>query len=197
MSRPLMRLSVVQMEELFAVSKTDGKVLKELAEELSYRHVPRAVGLLARVRNALLSSETSANLPPVKAPAGVPPSTPRQSDLTLALLVLEPPATPIPTPSKTGVVRDVPAPHQPLSPSLVLPTKVDAVFKLSIGDAYKILRATPSSSWESIEQSRRQLVQQAHPDFIRDLSPEWRADIQQKAKRANAAYALLCAERIK
>ena len=49
MPRPLKPLGIGQLEELFARSKTDLKVLKHLAHELQYRQVPRAVALLTEV----------------------------------------------------------------------------------------------------------------------------------------------------
>jgi DnaJ-class molecular chaperone len=62
---------------------------------------------------------------------------------------------------------------------------------MTVEDAYKILRATASSTWESIEQSRRQLVQKAHPDNVVGLSADKRTAIQSEAKRVNVAYNVL------
>lgn len=58
-------------------------------------------------------------------------------------------------------------------------------------DAYKLLKASASSTWESIEQTRRQLVQRGHPTRLKSLSTERRAQALFEARRANAAYAAL------
>jgi len=54
-----------------------------------------------------------------------------------------------------------------------------------------VLKATPGSPWVSIEQTRRLLVQQAHPERVAAMSPDKRARVQAEARLANAAYALL------
>ncbi len=53
MPRPLRPHGVAQLEELFANSKSDARVLKQLEHELRYRQVPRAVALLAMVQAAM------------------------------------------------------------------------------------------------------------------------------------------------
>ncbi|SFO09534.1 hypothetical protein SAMN05216386_2615 [Nitrosospira briensis] len=67
---------------------------------------------------------------------------------------------------------------------------------MSVDEAYKILKATSSSTWEAIEQARRQIVQQAHPELLAALGSAQRADVEAKAKRANAASAVLRQSRI-
>lgn len=60
MTRPLARHGIAQLEELFAASLVDEKILKNLETELRYRQVPRAVSLLAQVQRALYSGPTAA-----------------------------------------------------------------------------------------------------------------------------------------
>jgi DnaJ-domain-containing protein 1 len=62
---------------------------------------------------------------------------------------------------------------------------------MSAEAAYKVLKATPGTPWEVIEQTRRQLVEQANPSRIASLNSERRIQVQADAKRANAAYAVL------
>lgn len=62
---------------------------------------------------------------------------------------------------------------------------------MPLEDAYKVLKATAGSTWESIEQTRRQLVQQSHPGRLKSMNPERRAQTLAEAKRVNAAYAVL------
>lgn len=62
---------------------------------------------------------------------------------------------------------------------------------MSLEDAHKFLKATPGATWESIEQTRRTLVQQSHPSRWKTLSTEKRAQALAEAKQVNAAYATL------
>lgn len=53
MDRSLMQLGIADVEALFAKSKADSKVLKQLEHELQHRKVSRALSLLAEVRQTL------------------------------------------------------------------------------------------------------------------------------------------------
>jgi DnaJ-domain-containing protein 1 len=139
MSRPLLQHGVGDLEALFASSKSDHKVLKQLEDELEYRHVPRAVALMAEVQRAL---------------KGVPP---------------------------TGVPL-------PATVAFAIPTKLPSEPVMPLEEAYKVLKATPGSTWESIEMTRRQLVEQSNPERAKSVSSEkWSQSLAQ-ASRVNAAY---------
>jgi len=62
---------------------------------------------------------------------------------------------------------------------------------MPLDDAYKVLKATPGATWESIEQTRSTLVLQSHPSRWKSLSTEKRAQALAESKRVNAAYAAL------
>lgn len=62
---------------------------------------------------------------------------------------------------------------------------------MPVEDAYKLLKATAGSTWESIEQTRRQMVQQSHPARLKSMSPERLAQALADAKQVNAAYVTL------
>jgi DnaJ-domain-containing protein 1 len=62
---------------------------------------------------------------------------------------------------------------------------------MPLEEAYKVLKATPGATWDSIEQTRRALVNQLHPSRWKPLSAEKRAQALAEAKRINAAYAAL------
>ncbi len=62
---------------------------------------------------------------------------------------------------------------------------------MSLDDAYKVLKATPDSTWESIEQTRRLLVQASHPEKLRHVPESKRVQALSEASRVNAAYAAL------
>jgi hypothetical protein len=179
MPRPLMQRGVGDLEALFARAKTDVKMLKQLEHELQYRHVPRAVALLAEVQAALYgaTSATPAPVPPKEA------TSPQQTGLW------ERPATPVvPAPVATSRAEDpVKAPVAPAVPK----TQQAASPSMSVEDAYKLLKATSGSTWESIEQTRRQMVQQSQPARLKSMSPERRNQVLTEAKMVNAAYAAL------
>ena len=80
MARPLMQHGVGQLEEMFAKSRADQRVLKQLEHELQYRQVPRAVALLAEVQAAMYGlSPAPAPPPAVKSPAPPPAPAPQPS----------------------------------------------------------------------------------------------------------------------
>jgi hypothetical protein len=196
MARPLMQHGVAQLEQLFAKSKADQKVLKQLEHELQYRQVPRAVALLAEVQ-AQLHLEVPGTPPVPSSPAITPPNLRlRQPDLYERSPVSTS-AAEQPQPRERPAATSVPPP----APSAQSPTSQPPLLQLhtppamSIEEAYKVLRATPGSTWESIEHTRRQFVQQAHPARIASLSMEKRAQLQADAKRLNTAYAVLSRQR--
>jgi DnaJ-domain-containing protein 1 len=173
-----MQRKITELEELFAASRTDEKTLKELEDELQFRQVPRAVAILAAVRSVLNGARSSTSHGPKPVPRQEA-SPPRQSELWNAIPPSEPTQSPaIPTVPKTVTISSGGAPT------------------MAMEDAYKVLRATPNSTWDSIEQTRRTLVQRAHPDNVAGMSEDKRSAIQSEANRANAAYSVLRQSRV-
>lgn len=190
MARPLMQHGVAQLEQLYATSKSDAMVLKRLEHELQYRQVPRAVALLAEVQAAMYLEVANTPLVPSPPPMTPPNSGARQPNLWERRPV--PSASPARAASRTQ-------PPEPTAGTLVLPqspaSQPHTVPAMSVEEAYKALKATQGSTWESIEQTRRQFVQQAHPARLATMSAEKRAQIQAEAKRLNTAYAVLSRQR--
>jgi len=62
---------------------------------------------------------------------------------------------------------------------------------MPLDDAYKLLKATPGATWESIEQTRRLLVQASHPEKLRNEPESKRAQALAEASRVNTAYVVL------
>jgi DnaJ-domain-containing protein 1 len=193
MTRPLARHGIAQLEELFAASLVDEKILKNLETELRYRQVPRAVSLLAQVQRALYSGPTAALS---DAPRIQRHGLTVQKAATSDLATIGSPSMVLPYTSP-GTVAPLKVVTQPRGVTLDFSPPRSAKLldaqapPLSVVAAYQVLKASPSSTWESIEQTRRQLVQLAQPDRVAALSTEARAEAQAVAKRANAAYALL------
>lgn len=191
MPRPLIQHGVGQLEELFSKSKTDQKVLKQLEKELQYRQVPRAVALLAEVQATILGrKEIEGRVPAV---AFLPQALPHQSDLPAHPTTLPTPAVPqfeqapVHAPDSTPTVATSPA-TTPLPPR-VTPT-------ITVEDACKLLKATPGATWESIEQTRRLLVQQSSPSQTSMMSVDKRVQALEEARRVNDAYAVLSTQRV-
>jgi hypothetical protein len=190
MTRPLMQHGVGQLEEMFAKGKLDPKVLKQLENELQYRQVPRAVVLLADVQAAMYGGTPAVPQPPtasappparVLAPAAVP-QQPGLWERPAAPPVTAPrPVAPVGTVTSAAKPPEPPPATRPASPTP----------DMALDDAYKVLKATPGATWESIEQTRRTLVQQSHPSRWKTLSAEKRAQTLTEARRVNSAYAAL------
>ena len=185
MKRPLMQHGVGQLEELFAKSKVDAKALKQLENELQYRQAPRAVALLAEVRAAMHCANGFGAPAPATTPAPKA-SPPNQPDLWTSL----PPSVPQMPP-----IRPIAAPtaHTPVTvraaepaPTALTPF-VREVPTMTVDDACKILKTTSGATWESIEQTRRLLVQQSSPLRTSTMSAEKRAQVLAEARRVNDA----------
>lgn len=176
MSRPLIQRGVGDLEALFAHSKTDISALEQLEHELQHRQMPRAVALLAEVRAAIDSASRGSTSTKEDA-------APQQKGLweqSIAPGIAAPTAAPVP-------VERVRAPAD-----LIVPMKKkDSAPSISLEDAYKLLQANSGSAWESIEQVRRQLVQQSNPARLKTMSPEKRDQALEEVKMVNAAYAVL------
>ncbi len=166
MARPLMQHGVGQLEEMFAKGKADPKVLKQLENELQYRQVPRAIALLAEVQAAT---------------CGGTPAAPQVATVPAPPVVAAPTAAPF---------RTVTPAAKPPQPASVVKAPASPPV-MPVDDAYKVLNASPGATWESLEQTRRTLVQQSHPSRWKTMSTERRAQALAEAERVSAAYAAL------
>ncbi len=182
MARLFMQHGVGQLEGMFAKGQADPNVLKQLENELQYRQVPRAVALLSEVQAAMYGSS------PARPPAAIP-----ASPTTRPLF----PPVPQPEPVARLVNRSTAPPptiiqaRPPSEAAMSLEPPARPLVEIPVDDAYNLLKATRGSTWESIEQTRHQLVQQSHPERVRLLSPERRSQVLSEAKRVNGAYLAL------
>jgi hypothetical protein len=188
MPRPLMQLGIGQLEGLFSTSKTDPKLLKELEYELQHRQVPRAVALLAEVQ-AAMHGETVVS-PWTSTPAQSQTRTPLVGQSGLWDRPAEQLAPVLASASVSAVDSAEPAVRQPERPPIMKPA-VPPVTVISVEDAYKLLKATAGSTWDSIEQTRRIFVMQSHPKQLKAMSSEKRNRVLAEANLVNAAYAVL------
>lgn len=183
MPRPLMQHGVGQLETLFASSKVNLKVLKQLEHELQFRQVPRALALLEQVQAAIPTAGSA----PAPAETGSVPV--KQPDLWTQTPTVQPTTTPPPS-----VQRPAGQPTTPVSrPAAVVTPRPGS--NMTFDDACKVLKVLPTSPWQEVERARCQLVQPSHPDHVASLTPERRDQIRAEARRVNAAYAVMSAYR--
>lgn len=188
MPRHLKQLGVGQLEELFARSKTDIKVLKHLAHELQYRQVPRAVALLTEVQAAIPGASLAMTTTEPQASAKVMPQNPSagQDDLWEGSLATQAIST-----------TTMATPRPPVSAgsnaqaSAIASSQPRAVPTMTVDDACKLLSVAAGATWESIEQSRRLLVKQSHPERVASMTSIKRDQARDEARRVNDAYAVL------
>jgi hypothetical protein len=67
---------------------------------------------------------------------------------------------------------------------------------MSPEEASRVLQVSLGADWETIEKSRREIVQKSHPDKVRSLPPERRKALIDHARRANDAVQVLLGLRI-
>lgn len=181
MTRPMERLGIAELEELFQRQSTTFEELKTLEGELVCRSTNRAVNLLAEVRKRVKVDEIIAE------------SKTRDAEKQLVQLELPSVAdfelsssAPAPSAQVASRPADVtPTPSPQSSPS------VSTVPVMSKEQAFKILKASPATSWEQIEQSRRGLVARAQPDKLAGLPADKRRALQDECRQVNAAYKTL------
>ena len=184
MPRPLMQHGVSQLEALFASSKANLKVLKQLEHELQFRQVPRALALLEQVQAAIPTAGT--------APAPVTPVAPpvKQPDLWSQPSAIQPTAPP------SSAQRPSAQPAALVSRPVTVVTPRPGP-SMTFDDACKVFKVSPTSPWPEVEQVRRQLVELSHPERVASLTPERRDQVRAEALRVNAAYAVLSAARVR
>lgn len=169
MTRPLMQNGIAELERMFESSQADPQMLEALEAELKLRSVPRATTLLAKVRRAI---------------SGAPIVPAASQEVLFEHRVAEPSQGQLPI--AMAAANSTPVAKKEPEPPL----------QVSVEDAYKILKISQNASWDSIEQSRRTIVELARPDRLEKLGEEKRQALRLDALKANAALnALLQARR--
>lgn len=146
-----------------------------------------------------------ATIPPVaRAPkSSAPQSVPSNPDPSIqsapassvpSPATINPKLTPTPAPLALKPVID---PAKPTAQGDAKIESTELAESLSVEEAYSVLRCAPGSSWEVIEQCRRDLVQLAHPANLANMSVEQRQAHEAHARKANLAYAVLFAMQLK
>lgn len=188
MARPLIQCGIGDLERTFAESSQDAKTLRTLKQELGFRQVPRAVALLAKVNLALKilvpAVDSKAGKAPVVTPADSP-DIPSTQNLDLFEEAVR---------SQDGIVVPQPEPDQS---SAIRLKSAKKTFDITAQEAYALLNANASSTWDSIEEKRQAIVRRASPELSSELDAGQREQMMFEAERANCAYAVLLRERSK
>jgi hypothetical protein len=176
-ARTLMQQGVSQLEDLFASSKFNPKVLQELEHELQYRSVSRAVALLADVRAALRRAAKVQS--PIPRRESDSPMQQNRLPMTADRTIGAPLTTSQDAPAQKSLGNGIEKPPPP------------GASIISLVEAYKVLKVPTGSPWGLVERTRRQLVQQSHPSRMESLSAEERLRALAEARHVNAAYEAL------
>lgn len=194
MSRPLLSRGIAQLEGLFVAGTSDIDALRELERELQHRQTSRAVALLAKVRAAmplaLAGAAAKGPSSPILSRACEPQAGEARTDLWDGPESVSDTSGAMSLFSKSTVVKRHEA--TPVVPPLRFPPPA---FAVPLDDAYKLLKATPATAWEAIEETRRTLIQQWPPSRLKAMSVEKSSDALEEVNRINAAYAALMNER--
>ncbi len=203
--RPFISKLVDEMEVMFKSSGMELLTLKALENELVHRSTPRAVSLLKVVRKQLSLPQfsDSAMDPSLFGPPSIPtslvnPTPPQRADSTPELA-----PKPHQAPQPVSVNQPMIFPSPLVSGGEPLPLSALVELRHEVGnsimspeEASKVLQVTLGAAWETIEKSRRGIVQKSHPDNIRSLSPERRRVLVEHARRANEAVQVLSGLRV-
>lgn len=213
MARPLMQLGVGELTELFQRSRSDQRVLKQLENELRHRQVPKAVALLTEVQSVLYmttstpSVAVSAPSVPIASVAPLPAKVlPTSAQPTLWDAPAPMPSRAINVPAPAATKESAPkaastgtnaatSPSDKQAPSTTRPV-VRPPVAMSVADAYKLLKATPASTWDSIEKTRRELVSLSSPARTDQLQDGEREKLLTEASAVNSASQLVYKARL-
>lgn len=201
MARPYIQKTIVELQELFEANKDNFAELKKLSVELKHRKVPKAVALAKKVSDAL---NGTTDKEPKKAPETAQQSAQTQPEYS----VIDCQGCGQKLRIKLGLEsREYSCPsckskfHASfyggvLSVVFVKSEDIDTGFEsedvpLTLHAAYSLFEADATSPWESIEFTRRRLIQQYHPDKVAALGPKLQVVAEAEVKRINVAYNML------
>ena len=184
--RPMARLGIADLEEIFQKQGEDLTILSRLKHELGFRQVPRALALQERIRKAESSMNKSPDpdVPisvtrPFVGPSGTSSSPTKQLDLLGA----------------GSKAAEVPKVELPSSPQVTISIEPQPLPQLALDDACKILKVSIGDVWEKVELSRRKSVQRSSPIATKGMSEEQVKKIISEAKLANDAAIVIAARR--
>ena len=181
-NRPLARLGIADLEDIFEKQGEDLTVLARLKNELSHRQVPRALALQDKIRKVEMNrmkGAAPAKLSPLatEEPLKIPSVSTEQLDLLGAASKSD----------DTSRKETAPAPNgsTPIEPQ-PLP-------QLALDDACKILKVGINDAWEKVEIARRKAIQKSNPVATRGMTAAQIEKLLSEAKLANDAAIVIAA----
>jgi DNA-directed RNA polymerase subunit RPC12/RpoP len=202
MPRPFIQKHIFELQEYFEAVKGNLTELKKLAAELKHRKVPKAVALAKKVQAEIdgLTGYSS---------DGGPDKSKQEQPLQPEHKVIECHGCGQKLRIELdSVTRNYTCPKCKSAFHASFENRVlSVVFQnnashsddtkneddrhLTEEEAYKLFGTDESTPWESIELTRRRLIQQYHPDKVAALGPKLRAVAEAEGKRINKAYDML------
>lgn len=184
--RPMARLGIADLEEIFQKQGEDLTTLSRLKHELGFRQVPRALALQERIRKAELSLNKSPD-PEITVNVLKTSAEPSRSS--------SPPTMQLDLIGAGSKTAEVLKAEQPPIPKVTISIEPQPLPQLALDDACKILKVSISDVWEKVELSRRKLVQRSSPIVTKGMSAEQVQKLLSEAKLANDAAIVIAARR--
>lgn len=198
MSRPLLTKGIVALEAMFEKASADVTMLRQLADELSHRSVPRAAELRKRVvaaladRSNVQDEDRHLQLGLLQdGTAGKTSSDQKRSDSLVSRLgapaVVGDPPSKLPSPAERVAKEDHPRRDKQGSAY----SDGEEASELDLSEAFRLLGVTRSAAWEEIEDARRVAVQAYGPNESFEVAD----GAASACRRINAAAALIWTSR--
>lgn len=188
--RPLMQHSGKLLKEMFTKSKADMTALEQLEHELRFRQVPSALLLLSEVQAILLGRKDNGDS--VLTRASPSQAVPQQQ---VQQLLFAKPTAPAVTQFEPKRMQTQGSSPIMAKPSVVVSLPPQTNSTISVADACKVLNTTLEATWESLEQTRRLMVEKLSPSKISLLSADERAQALVKARLINEAHKVLTSKK--
>jgi hypothetical protein len=184
--RPMARLGIADLEEIFQKQGEDLTILSRLKHELSFRQVPRALALQERIRKAELSQKQSPEPKVANSVAKSSIELPRTSS---------PPTKQLDLLGAGSKVAEIPKVELPPVTKATTSIEPQPLPQMALEDACKILKVSISDVWEKVELARRKAVQKSSPIATKDMTADQVQKLLSEAKLANDAAIVIAARR--
>ncbi len=218
-TRPLMRLGIGDLEDIFEKQGNNFATLARLKHEISHRQVPRALALLERIHKAeALLEDLDNHRPGPSAPRGTLRLSPRAPAAAPTASLIPKTLGPAPAavglstvPEQQDLLSGLPQPIEARPPKVVepvsplsdvdhvkkptAPTEPVALPQLAIEDACRILKVAAGDVWEKVEASRRKIVLKSSPLATKGLTPAQAQKLLAEVQLANDAAIVIAARR--
>lgn len=187
--RPMARLGIADLEEIFHKQGEDLTILSRLKHELSFRQVPRALALRELISKAGSSQKNSLDPKVTTVTTGTAKSS------------IELPRTSLPHTNQPDLLSADPKvlddlkDEVPLTQKATISIESQPLPQLALDDACKILKVNIGEIWDKVELARRKTVQKSSPIATKGMSAEQIQKLLSEAKLANDAAIVIAARR--